>query len=106
MLWFYESFFPWSGSSFVLYWQIKACGYQSHPLVSSPQLGASSAVLIFLIAIVLPFHTSHPVCPALRPALAAGYWPFWLGAAVNVAGLLSPSGRASTSAPLEPLRHH
>ncbi len=87
MLWFYESFFPVVWIVFVLYWQIKAADTKAtHRL--EPAASRILRVLIFLIAIVL-LSIPHIPLPWLYVQLwPPGYWPFWLGAAVTVAGLL------------------
>ena len=87
MLWFYESFFPVVWIFFLLYWRIKAANTKTTQRLES----AATRILrvfIFLIAIVLLSITRIPVpwlCLQLWPA---GFWPFWLGAAVTIAGIL------------------
>jgi hypothetical protein len=87
MLWLYESFFPVVWIVFVLYWQIKAADTKATQRLE-PAASGILRVLIFLIAIVLlsiPRIPLHWLYVQLWPA---GYWPFWLGAALTVAGLL------------------
>src|SRR6266478_2913199 len=87
MLWFYESFFPVVWIVFVLYWQIKAADTKATQRLE-PAASRVLRVLIFLIAIVL-LSIPHIPLPWLYVQLwPPGYWPFWLGAAVTVAGLL------------------
>ena len=87
MLWFYESFFPVVWIVFVLYWQIKATDTKATQRLE-PAASRILRVLIFLIAIVL-LSIPHIPLPWLYVQLwPPGYWPFWLGAAVTVAGLL------------------
>ena len=78
MLWFYESFFPVVWIVFLLYWQIKAANTKSAQRLE-PAASRILRVFIFLIAIVLLSTTRIP---------PVGFWPFWLGAAVTLAGLL------------------
>lgn len=87
MLWFYESFFPVVWIVFLLYWQIKAADTKTTQRLES----AASRILrvvMFLIAIVL-LSTNRIPLPWLYVQLwPVGFWPFWLGAAVTIAGLL------------------
>jgi protein-S-isoprenylcysteine O-methyltransferase Ste14 len=87
MLWFYESFFPVVWVVFLLYWQIKAANTKSNQRLES----AASRILrvfIFLIAIVLLSTTRIPLPWLYLQLWPAGLLPFWLGAAVTIAGLL------------------
>ena len=87
MLWFYESFFPVLWIAFFIYWQIKAVDTkttQRLELVASRILRA----LTFLIAIVLLSTTRIPLRWLYLQLWPVGLLPFWLGAAVLVAGLL------------------
>ena len=87
MLWFYESFFPAVWILFLLYWQIKAI----HTKTTQRLEPASSRILrvfIFLIAIVLLSTTRIPLRWLYLQLWPDGLWPFWLGAAVTIAGLL------------------
>jgi protein-S-isoprenylcysteine O-methyltransferase Ste14 len=87
MLWFYESFFPVLWIAFFLYWQIKAANTKTTQRLE-PAASRILRVFIFLIAIVL-FSTTRIPLPWLYHQLwPVGLWPFWLGAAVMVAGLL------------------
>ena len=87
MLWFYESFFPVVWIVFVLYWQIKAADTKATQRLE-PVASRILRVLIFLIAISL-LSIPHIPLPWLYVQLwPQGYWPFWLGAALTVAGLL------------------
>src|ERR1700756_3949628 len=87
MLWLYESFFPAVWIVFVLYWQIKAADTKATQRLE-PAASRIFRVLIFVIAIALLSMPRIPL-PGLYVQLwPSGYWPFWLGAALTVAGLL------------------
>ena len=98
MLWLYESFFPVVWIAFLLYWQIKA-GHTKSTQRLEPAASRIFRALIFLIAIVLFSTNRIPLRSLDIPLWPMGFWPFWLGAAITVAALCSPSGAASTSAP-------
>ena len=87
MLWFYESFFPVVWIVFVLYWQIKATDTKATRRLE-PAASRMLRVLIFLIAIVLLSVPRIPLPWLYVQLWPTGYWPFWLGAALTVAGLL------------------
>jgi protein-S-isoprenylcysteine O-methyltransferase Ste14 len=87
MLWFYKSFFPVVWIFFFLYWQIKA----AHTKTTQRLEPAASRILrafIFLIAIVLLSTTRIPLPWLYLQLWPVGFWRFWLGAAVTIAGLL------------------
>jgi protein-S-isoprenylcysteine O-methyltransferase Ste14 len=87
MLWFYESFFPVVWISFLVYWQIKAVNTKSTQRLE-PAASRILRVFIFLIAIVLLSTTRIPLPLLYLQLWPVGFWPFWLGAAVTIAGLL------------------
>ena len=87
MLWFYESFFPVVWIFFFLYWQIKAANTKSTRRLE-PAASRILRVFIFLIAIVLLSTTRIPPPFLYLQLWPAGLLPFWLGAAVTIAGLL------------------
>src|ERR1035438_590364 len=87
MLWFYEAFFPVVWIFFLLYWQIKAANPKSTQRLE-PAASRILRVFIFLIAIVLLSTTRIPLPFLYLQLWPAGLWPFWLGAAVTIAGLL------------------
>src|SRR5271170_3683517 len=87
MRWFYESFFPVVWISFFLYWQIKAANTKATQRLE-PAASRILRVFIFLIAIVLLSIPGIPLPWLYFHLWPSGYWPFWLGAAVTVAGLL------------------
>ncbi|MFZ0746507.1 MAG: isoprenylcysteine carboxylmethyltransferase family protein [Terracidiphilus sp.] len=87
MLWFYESFFPVVWILFLLYWEIKA-GKTKTTQRLEPAASRILRVFIFLIAIALLSTTRIPLPWLYRPLWPVGLLPFWLGAAVTIAGLL------------------
>jgi protein-S-isoprenylcysteine O-methyltransferase Ste14 len=87
MLWFYESFFPVVWIAFLIYWRIKAANTKTTQRLE-PAAAGILRVFIFLIAIVLLSTTRIPLPWLYRQLWPSGFWPFWLGAAVTIAGLL------------------
>ena len=87
MLWFYKSFFPVVWILFFLYWQIKAANTKTTQRLE-PAASRILRVFIFLIAIVLLSTTRIPLPWLYLQLWPVGLWPFWLGAAVTIAGLL------------------
>lgn len=87
MLWFYESFFPVAWILFLLYWQIKAINTKPTQRLE-PAASRVLRVFIFLIVIVLLSTTRIPLRWLYLGLWPVGLWPFWLGAAVTIAGLL------------------
>jgi protein-S-isoprenylcysteine O-methyltransferase Ste14 len=87
MLWFYELFFPVVWILFLLYWQIKAGNTKSTQRLE-PAVSRILRVFIFGIAIALLSTTRFPQPWLYLQLWPVGLWPFWLGAAVTVAGLL------------------
>jgi hypothetical protein len=86
MLWFYESFFPAVWILFLLYWQIKAANTKTTQRLE-PAASRILRVFIFLIAILLLSTTRIPLPWLYLQLWPVGLWPFWLGAAVAIAGL-------------------
>jgi protein-S-isoprenylcysteine O-methyltransferase Ste14 len=87
MLWFYEAFFPVIWIAFLVYWEIKA----AHTKTTQRFEPAASRIvraLTFLIVIVLFSITRIPLPWLYRQLWPQGIWPFWIGAAITVAGLL------------------
>jgi protein-S-isoprenylcysteine O-methyltransferase Ste14 len=72
---------------FILDWQIKASDTKATQRLE-PAASRILRVLIFLIAIVLLAVPRIPLRWLYRQLWPQGYWSFWLGAAVTVAGLL------------------
>ena len=87
MLWFYKSFFPVVWIAFFVYWQIKAANTKTTQRLE-PAASRILRAFIFLIAIVLLVTTRIPLPWLYLELWPVGLWPFWLGAAVNIAGLL------------------
>jgi protein-S-isoprenylcysteine O-methyltransferase Ste14 len=87
MLWFYESFFPVVWVLFLLYWQIKAAKTKTTQRLE-PAASRILRVFIFLIALILLWTTRIPLPWLYFQLWPGGLWPFWLGAAVAIAGLL------------------
>jgi len=87
MLWFFEAFFPVVWIVFLLYWQIKAANTKTTQRLE-PAASRILRVLAFLVVIVLLSTTRIPLPWLYLQLWPVGLWPFWLGAAVTVAGLL------------------
>jgi protein-S-isoprenylcysteine O-methyltransferase Ste14 len=87
MIWFYEAFFPAVWMIFLIYWQIKAANAKKTQRLE-PAGSRILRVLTILIAIVLVSTTWIPLPWLYRPLWRVGLWPFWLGAALTVGGLL------------------
>ena len=86
MLWFFESFFPVTWIVFLVYWQIRAAGTKTTQRLEP----AASRILrahAFPIVIVLLSKTRIHLLWLYRQLWPSGIWPFWIGAAVTVAGL-------------------
>ena len=87
MIWIYRSFFPAVWIGFLIYWRIKAADTKSTQRLE-PVASGIVRLLAILVAIVLLSTTWIPLPWLYRPVWRAGFWPFWLGAAVTVSGLL------------------
>lgn len=87
MLWFYESFFPVAWITFLVYWRIKAAGTKTTQRLE-PAASRIARALVFLFVIALLTTTLIPLHWLYLPLWPIGLWPFWIGAAVTVAGLL------------------
>jgi protein-S-isoprenylcysteine O-methyltransferase Ste14 len=87
MLWFYESFFPVVWIAFILYWRIKAADTKATQRLE-PAGSQILRTLTFLIVIIVLSTTRIPLPWLYRQLWPAGIWPFWIGAAVTVLGLL------------------
>src|SRR6202047_1588666 len=87
MLQFYEYFFPVVWIFFVLYWQIKAANTKTTQRLE-PAASRILRAFIFLIPIVLLSTTRIPLLWLYLQLWPVGFWPFWLGAAITIAGLL------------------
>jgi protein-S-isoprenylcysteine O-methyltransferase Ste14 len=87
MLWFFRSFFPVIWIAFLLYWRIKAADTKTTQR-SEPAAAGIMRALAFLIVIVLLSTTRIPLPWLYRRLWPSGIWPFCVGAAVAVTGLL------------------
>jgi protein-S-isoprenylcysteine O-methyltransferase Ste14 len=87
MLRFYEAFFPVVWIAFLIYWQVKAV-HTKTTLRLEPAASRILRVLAFAIVIVLLSTTRIPLRWLYIHLWPVGLWPFWLGAAVTVAGIL------------------
>ena len=87
MLWFYEAFFPVVWTVFLLYWQIKAAGNKATQRLE-PTFSRVLRVLTFGVAIILLSTTRIPLTWLYTRLWPQGFWSFWFGAALTVAGLL------------------
>jgi protein-S-isoprenylcysteine O-methyltransferase Ste14 len=87
MIWLYRFFFPAVWIAFLTYWQIKAFNTK-HTQRVEPAGSRILRALTILVAIVLLSTTWIPLPWLYRPIWPQGFWPFWLGAAVTVGGLL------------------
>jgi protein-S-isoprenylcysteine O-methyltransferase Ste14 len=87
MHWFFEGFFPVVWLAFILYWRIKAAGTKATQRLE-PLASRILRVLAFLVAIALFSTTRIPLRWLYLQLWPPGIWPFWIGAAVTVAGLL------------------
>jgi len=87
VLWFYESFFPVLWVAFIVYWRIKAAGTKASQRIEPVASRILRAVTI-VIALILFSTTRIPLRWLYLQPWPPGFWPFWLGAAVTVAGLL------------------
>lgn len=87
MIWFYKAFFPAVWIIFLIYWQIKAANVKNTQRLE-PAGSRILRVLTILIAIALVSTTWIPLAWLYRPLWPVGLWPFWLGAALSVGGLL------------------
>ncbi len=87
---FYELFFPAVWVAFLLCWQIiwgRATGTKITQRIE-PAASRIARSLVFLIVIVMLSTTWIPLPWLYRQLWPSGIWPFWIGAAVTVGGLL------------------
>jgi len=87
MLWFCKSFFTVVWICFFVYWQIKAANTKTTQRIE-PAASRIMRISIFVIAIVLLLPVRIPLPWLYLQLWQTGFWPFWLGAAVTIAGLL------------------
>lgn len=86
-MWFYNYFFPAVWIAFLIYWQIKAVNTKKTQRLE-PGVSRILRALTMLFAIVLLSTTWIPGAWFYIPLWRTGLWPFWIGAAVTVGGLL------------------
>lgn len=87
MIWIYKSFFPAVWITFLIYWQVRAFNTKNTQRLE-PAISRILRALTFLLAIVLLSTTWIPLPWLYRPVWPVGFWPFWLGAAITISGLL------------------
>ena len=87
MLWFYESFFPVVWVAFIVYWRIKASDTKTSQRLE-PKTWPILRAFTFLIVITLLSIPRIPLPWLYRQLWPSGLWPFWIGAAITVGGLL------------------
>jgi protein-S-isoprenylcysteine O-methyltransferase Ste14 len=87
MLWFYEGFFPALWTIFLVWWQIRANHTKSTQRIE-PMLTRILRVLTFVVVIILLCAPNLPIPWLDLPVGPGGLLDFWIGAAVNIAGLL------------------
>jgi len=87
MFWFYAAFFPVLWIAFILYWRIKAADTKSSQRLE-PNAWPILRALTFLIVIALLSIPRIPLPWLYRQLWPSGIWPFGVGAAITVAGLL------------------
>ena len=87
MIWFYKSFFTVVWIVFFVYWQIKAINTKTTQRLE-PASSRILRVFIFVIAIALLLPIRIPLPWLYLQLWPTGFWPFWLGAAITIAGLL------------------
>ncbi len=90
MLWFFESFFPVVWIAFLVYWQIIKAASTKTKTTQRLEPAASRILraLAFLVVIVLLAAPRIPLGWLYLQLWPSGIWPFAVGAAVTVAGLL------------------
>jgi protein-S-isoprenylcysteine O-methyltransferase Ste14 len=69
------------------YWLIKSVNTKNTQR-HEPAVSRTLRALTMLVAVVLVSTTWFPLAWLYRPLWRQGFWPFWLGAAVTVSGLL------------------
>lgn len=86
MLWFYEYFFTVAWIAFVLYWVIKAVGTKTTQRLE-PLASRILRACTFVIAVVLFATTRVPLHWLYLQIWPQGFWSFWVGAGVMLAGV-------------------
>lgn len=90
MLWFYEAFFPVVWIAFLLYWQIVWARTTDGKTTQRLEPAASRILraVTFMVAVIILVTPRIPLPWLYRHLWPDGLWPFWIGAAVTVGGLL------------------
>jgi protein-S-isoprenylcysteine O-methyltransferase Ste14 len=86
VLWFYENFFTVAWIAFLVYWLIKAVGTKTTQRLE-PAASRILRALALVIAIVLFSTTRIPLHWLYLQLCPQGFWSFWVGAAVMMAGV-------------------
>jgi protein-S-isoprenylcysteine O-methyltransferase Ste14 len=87
MLLFYKFFFPVVWIIFFLYWRIRAANTKNTQRLE-PAASRITRSVICLVAVSLLLTTRIPLPWLYLQLWPVGFWPFWLGAAITIAGLL------------------
>ena len=87
MIWFYKFFFPVVWITFLIYWRIRAADTKKTQRLE-PAVAGILRILTILVAVILLSTTWIPLPWLYRLLWQPGLWPFWLGAAITVGGLL------------------
>lgn len=87
MIRFYESFFPVVWITFLIYWQVRAINTKTTQRLE-PALSRTVRVVAILVSVVILSTTRIPAHWLYYPLWPQGLFPFWLGAAITVGGLL------------------
>ncbi len=87
MLWVYRFFFPVVWIVFLLYWWFKSANTKTTQRIE-PVASRATRIFIFVTAIILLSTTRIPLPWLYLQLWPVGFWLFWLGAAVTIAGLL------------------
>lgn len=87
MHWVYDYFFIAVWFAFMLFWQIKSSGAKATQRLE-PAPSRILRSIAFLVAIALLCWPHIPAPWLYRSLLPHGFWTFWGGAAITVAGLL------------------
>jgi protein-S-isoprenylcysteine O-methyltransferase Ste14 len=87
MKWLYVSFFPTIWIAFLLYWEVKARHTKATQRLE-PVASRIVRSLVILSAVALLMLPRIPLPWLYLPLWPSGFWPFWLGAAFTVVGLL------------------
>ena len=84
----YGAFFPVVWIAFVVYWRVKAANTKTTQRREPPASRISCRALTLVIAMVLLTVPRIPLPWLYVQLWPSGFWPFWMGAALTIAGLL------------------